>query len=93
MEDLDLNPLTVLDARRFNFLAPHLETIELNVSEYHYYENIVIDWIETNLKGRYFYGTITKIIDNRIVTRRVVAFEDQHESSIFLLKCPLLGQK
>ena len=92
MVDLELNPLNVLDARRFGFLAPHLETIVIN--DYGWaHLNEIPTWIEKNLKGRYFYGNTTKLIDNRIVTCKVVAFEDQYESSMFLLKCPHIGQK
>ena len=92
MEDLDLNPLTVLNARRFNFLAPHLDPIIINDYGWSHL-NEVPSWIDKNLKGRYFCGNITKLIDNRIVTCKVVAFEDQYESSMFLLKCPHIGQK
>jgi hypothetical protein len=92
MEDLELNPLTVLNARRINFLAPHLDPIVIN--EYGWGSfNEIPNWIENNLKGRYFYGNITKLVENRIVTCRAVAFEDQYESSMFLLKCPYIGQK
>lgn len=91
MVEIKINPLDILNARRFNFLAPHLEPIIIN--ENYSSINQVPRWIEKNLKGRYFYGSITKLIDNRIVSCRVVAFEDQYESSMFLLKCPYVGQK
>jgi hypothetical protein len=87
----NINPLNVLDARRITFLAPHLEPIA--ITDYGWsHSNEIPRWIEKNLKGRYFYGTLTKLEDNRIMSYKAVAFEDQYESSMFLLKCPYIGQ-
>lgn len=93
MEDLETNPLNILNARRFDFLAPHLNPIQINENMYSSMNGDIPRWIEHNLKGRYFYGSITKLIDNRITSYKIVAFEDQYESTMFLLKCPYVGQK
>jgi hypothetical protein len=92
MELENINPLNVFEARRFNFLAPHLIPIEVSLTNFYYYEDTVVSWIEHNLKGRYFYGNVTKLVDNRIVTCKAIAFEEQYESTLFLLKCPHIGQ-
>jgi hypothetical protein len=91
MDEIKINPLDVLNARRFNFLAPHLEPIVINDTSWSYSSEIPM-WIEHNLKGRYFYGTVSTLVDNTITTQRVVSFEESNELTFFLLKCPYIGQ-
>lgn len=90
MLDVDLNPLDILGARRFDYLPPHLTPVAV-VTKFWHPESIA-EWIEKNLKGRYYFGQLTKLDDNRIVNYYAVAFEDSFESTIFLLKCPFIGQ-
>ncbi len=56
------------------------------------YRHDVISWVEDNLKGRYWIGSLTKLTDNRIAAYDAIAFEDPHESTIFLLSCPHLAK-
>ena len=56
------------------------------------YRHEIISWIEENLKGRYWMGSLTKLDDNRIAAYDAIAFEDPHESTIFLLSCPHLAK-
>lgn len=91
MNVTDLNPLDVLGARRINFLAPHLHLVPIN--DFYWGNNEIIKWIETNLKSRYFYGQVSYLNDNEIKRSFVVAFEDPIETTMFLLKCPHIGQK
>jgi hypothetical protein len=56
------------------------------------YRHDIIYWIEENLKGRYWIGSLTKLDDNRIAAYDAIAFEDPHESTIFLLSCPHLAK-
>jgi hypothetical protein len=51
-----------------------------------------LKWIDTNLKGRYWFGNTTKLQDNRIVAYEAVAFEDSHEATLFLLGCSALAK-
>ena len=89
--DINLKPLNLLGERRFNFLPPHLEPIAINESSWSF-SNEIPRWIEQNLNSRYFYGSLTKLVDNRIVAFKAVAFEDPTETTLFLLKCPHIGQ-
>jgi hypothetical protein len=52
----------------------------------------IILWIEENLKGRYWIGSLTKLNDNRIISYDSIAFEDANESTLFLLSCPHLAK-
>jgi len=89
MKEFVVNPLNVLEMRRMDFLPPHFEPIEVF---HRYHSNEIIDWIFRNLKGRFFYGQTTKIIDGTIINYNAVAFEDGKETTIFLLGCPHLAK-
>lgn len=91
MGEISLEPLDVLGARRLEFLPPHMSPVSVNLTNW--YNEDIPQWIERNLKGRYFFGTLTRLKDNSIISYHAVAFEDPAESSIFFLKCPLIGQK
>jgi hypothetical protein len=91
MLDTEINPLNVLEARRLEYLPPHM--IPLPVTANSWYSENVPRWIEANLKGRYFFGVLTRLVDNSIISYHAVAFEDPAESTMFFLKCPLIGQK
>jgi hypothetical protein len=92
MKEFKISPLNVLGGRRFDFLPPHIEPIEVGQGELFFSKDSVLDWIESNLKHRYFCGTLSKLVDNKVIVYRAVAFEDPHETTLFLLGCPLLAK-
>lgn len=86
----DPNPLDVLDLRRVTFCPPHFSTTEM--PRRYNMEGAICDWIEQNLKGRYFLGqnvTLNKN-NNNIETITTVGFENAKEMSYFMLACPFL---
>ena len=90
MKEFKVNPLNVIGSRRQECLLPHMTPIAAHVNGI--YRHDVISWIEDNLKGRYWIGSLTKISDNRIAAYDAIAFEDPYESTIFLLSCPHLAK-
>ena len=63
----------------------------MSVITFNYDVPIKIDflsWIESNLKGRFWIGTVVKLVNNRTMVHNAVAFEDPYESTLFLLGCP-----
>jgi hypothetical protein len=85
--EFEVNPLDVLEMRRFVYLPPHFSPLKINGG---YNKPDIAKWIESNLKGRYFLGTTTVLENNNIATQDIVAFEDHRESTLFFLSCPLL---
>lgn len=91
MKSIDnLNPLNVIGVRKFNFLPPHLTPVEIQISKYKSKLDID-DWINDNLSGRYWSGTISKLQDNKIILTNSISFEEPPELTIFLLSCPHLS--
>ena len=85
------NALDILQARRVKFCPPHFATT--NFPKRYNLERVICDWIETNLVGRYFYGSNIDLYtskENEIVSVSTVGFESQKELSFFLLACPHL---
>lgn len=91
MKEFKINPLNVIGGRRLECLLPHMSPIAARNTG-GLYRHDIISWIEDNLKGRYWMGSLTKLEDNRIAAYDSIAFEDPHESTIFLLKCPHLAK-
>ena len=86
MKEFKINPLNVIGSRRTECLLPHMSIVTLGVDMYAKMDSI--QWIENNLKGRYWFGSYVKLVDNRTVIHNTVAFEDPYESTLFLLGCP-----
>lgn len=92
MREFQINPLNVLGGRRLDFLPPHITPIPNNIGARLSSSRMeIIDWIESNLKGRYFIGTQTKLENDRFVQYEAIGFEDPYEATLFLLGYP--GQK
>lgn len=91
MKEFIVNPLNVIGGRRLECLPPHMTPISAKGSS-GLFRHDIIYWIEENLKGRYWIGSLTKLDDNRIAAYDAIAFEDPHESTIFLLSCPHLAK-
>lgn len=86
MKEFKINPLNVLGGRRLNFLPPHFNLLTLKIGYDSLYDrNMIINWVESNLKGRYFIGSLTKLEDNRIIRYDAIGFEDPYEATLFLL--------
>ena len=88
MKEFKIKPLDVLEKRKFQFLPPHLDTINIGSSGM----RTINEWVVNTLEGRYFIGPILKLDNNRLVSQDVIAFEDPKESTIFLLACPHLAK-
>ena len=81
MKEFKVNPLNVIGSRRVECLLPHMDPIFISSGSIFYSpKHEVLKWIDTNLKGRYWFGNTTKLQDNRIVAYEAVAFEDSHEA-------------
>jgi len=91
MKEFKVNPLNVIGGRRLECLLPHMTPMPARGTSGLYRHDIIL-WIEDNLKGRYWIGSLTKLDDNRIAAYDAIAFEDPHESTLFLLSCPHLAK-
>lgn len=91
MKEFKVNPLNVIGGRHMECLLPHMSPIASS-SIAGLYRHEIVSWIEDNLKGRYWLGSLTKLEDNRIAAYDAIAFEDPYESTIFLLSCPHLAK-
>lgn len=89
MKEFKINPLNVIGGRRLECLLPHMSPIHAPGG---LYRHDIISWVEDNLKGRYWIGSLTKLDDNRIFAYDAISFEDPYESTIFLLSCPHLAK-
>lgn len=83
------NPLDVLDLRRTYFCPPHFSTTD--IPKRYNMEQVISEWIDYNLTGRYFLGSnVTLDADNKITQVYTVGFENPKEMSFFMLACPHL---
>jgi hypothetical protein len=88
MKEFSINPLDVLEKRKFQFLPPHLTTIVIGSTGL----RLINEWVSNSLSGRYFIGSVLRLENNRLMSQDVIAFEDPKESTIFLLACPYLAK-
>lgn len=90
--DVRPNKYDFYKCRKFKVPAPHFEYICL--PQKYNLEQSLSNWINENLKGRYYIGKSlevdTKDASSSIVTQIRVGFEDPKELSYFTLACPLL---
>lgn len=85
----DINPLDVLENRRLTQISPHF--IKSHIPDYGIYDDNTVDWIQTKLKGRFFYGRIPTVDkDGKFKSSLAVGFEDPKELTYFMLACPHL---
>jgi hypothetical protein len=84
------NPLDILNIRRAKFCPPHFSKTEL--PRRYNLEGAICDWIEHNLRGRYFFGPNVGLNNdtNSIESNYTVGFESAKELSFFMLACPFL---
>lgn len=83
----DLNPLDILNQRKINTMPPHFAKVSIPIV----LDNAIENWIKIKLKGRY---CIVKMpgIDSKDSVKSIyyAGFEDQKESTYFMLACPFL---
>ena len=91
-KEFKIHPLNVTEGRRFRFLPPHLTPIDVGNIHYYQHQDSLLSWVYANLKSRFFFGYLTKLVDNKLIGFHAVAFEDPHETTLFLLGCPYLAK-
>lgn len=79
-----LNPLSVLRARKLNWVPEHFAKASIVVDWLSH--NQIVPWVEKKLSGRYAlkYSSHEEII---------MAFEEPAELTFFLLACPLIQRR
>lgn len=87
----ELNPLDILEERKLDFLPLHMTPVPV-VSSLLVYNKQIKQWVDLNLKGRYFIGSVLRLDNNVLKSQDVIAFEDPKESTMFLLACPYLAK-
>lgn len=87
----DPNPLNFYKLRRLKLLPRHFDfiTVELTYN----IESGFVNWIEENLKSRYYIGKSFSIDKSQIGAVLKIGFEDPKELSYFVLACPHLKYK
>ena len=87
------NPLDFYEIRRLEVPSPHFECMSISLNTYNL-EQTIVKWIETNLRGRFYVGSVTELdTDNQFKKMIKVGFEDPKELSFFTLACPYLKYK
>lgn len=90
-----VNPLNVFGMRRVNFCPPHFESANVELT----YNMIraIEQWIDENIKGRFFLGqrvivdpNVSDVGKKKIKYTTLVSFENSKDLSYFLLACPYL---
>lgn len=85
---LEFNVLDIVHRRKMKYLPKHFVKIKVNSS---YADNNVEDWIQSKLKGRYWFSNCAAIsTEGKLHTAYFAAFEDQKELTYFMLACPFI---
>ena len=79
----------IVNKRRVKFCPPNFATFE--VERTYNLEKALVNWIEDNLTGRYYFGLDVKL-DKEHAFHPVfkIGFESHKEQSFFQLACPHL---
>ena len=85
------NPLNFYSLRRLKLLPNHFEFITVGLT--YNIETAFINWIEDNLKSRYYIGKSFSLDNNQVGAILKIGFEDSKELSYFVLACPHLKYK
>ncbi len=80
---LDISPLSILKRRKLNWAPESFHLFDLGSKEF-LWDNLISDWIEYKLKGRY----CLVHLEGSTGTNAFVGFEDQKELTYFMLACP-----
>ncbi len=90
---MKLNPLSICNKRKVNFLPVHFSKFEISNGDI-FFDHMLEDWIETKLSGRYAIANSPSISkDNKVTNATFVAFEDSKELTYFMLAYPNLRRK
>ena len=82
------NPLEIFNARAMLVAPPHFQYTEVELK--YNLENALQNWIEDNLKGRFYIGrTVNRTGQGSIK----IGFEEGKELSYFNIACPHLRYK
>ena len=85
-----INPLNFYGIRQLEIPPPHFEYTTIEMRRYNL-EQTIVKWIEKNLKGRFYVGSIHELDKNNKQVKVIkIGFEDPKELSIFTLSCPYL---
>jgi len=85
-----INPLNFYGIRQLKVPPPHFEYVTVEMRRYNL-EQTIVKWIEKNLKGRFYVGSIHELDKNNKQARVIkIGFEDAKEVSVFTLGCPYL---
>lgn len=83
------NPLNVFEVRRVKAAPPHFEYV--NIPMKYNLEQSLTNWIERNLKNRFYIGRNVSLDDtNKLIQVITVGFEETKDMSYFMLACPHL---
>jgi hypothetical protein len=87
------NPLNFYGIRQVRIPPPHFECIVIDHQIYNL-EQTINKWINENLRGRFYVGTITTLDSTNQFQKGIkVGFENPKELSYFTLACPYLKYK
>jgi hypothetical protein len=86
------NPLNLFGLRKTEIAPVYFEYVTVDFS--YNLDAAISQWIEKNLKGRYFVGRSSGVdSSNKINQVLKVGFEEPKELSMFMLACPHLKYK
>ena len=85
------NHLNVFGIRKVRFIPPYFENTSIPMT--YNLEESIDRWIDSNLKGRYYLGKSTSLVNNKLETTLKIGFEQPKEMSYFMLACPHLKYK
>lgn len=71
----DINPLSLLNQREMKFLPDHFSKIKL--AEVDFYKDEIINWVRSNLNGRFFIGKTPTVENNNLKSIVIIAFENK----------------
>ena len=79
----EANPLTVFGLRKLEHCPPHFTKVEFDLRVQ---EKLILDWIWTNLSGRFWYDDLYYTSEaGNTEFRKCAAFEIPGEASMFAL--------
>ena len=87
------NPLNYFKVRRVEFAPPHFTFFTVNQFMPRQV-NVIADWIEDNLSGRFYIGQgIMLDKTNTIVYNTRIGFENEKELTFFTIACPYIHER
>lgn len=86
------NPLNVLGARQMDYCPEHFGKIKVLFAGWLAGNSVDLceRWIYNNLSGRFCSVENLELVDNKLETVHCFGFEEESESTMFSLGCPVL---